>query len=106
MMEVEVRHRLGHQRILRVHKLELVARCLLERRAGFRTHTDPVDSIRCLDRAVGFDRHLKAGIVQRTDQRLIELKQWLASGAYHVRRTAAPPMARSEEHTSELQSRG
>src|SRR5262249_59393665 len=52
-----------------------------EMRACLRAHADPVDAGRRHERAVGLDRDTEAVLVQRRDERAVELQQRLAAGA-------------------------
>ena len=66
---------------LRVDQLELVSAGGQQRRTGLGTHAQPVDARGRHDRPVGLDRHLEADVVQRADQRSLQLEQRLAAGA-------------------------
>ena len=67
---------------LRDHDLELVT--TLDDKAGarFRADADPVEAGRREDRAIRLDRDFEPAVVQRIDQRRIELQQRFAAGAY------------------------
>src|SRR3989454_805800 len=66
---------------LREHELQLIAAFHDERRAGLGADADPVDAVRHRLRAVGFDRDAKPALVQRLEERRIELQERLAAGA-------------------------
>src|SRR2546428_12323702 len=66
---------------LREHELQLIAAFQDERRAGLGADADPVDAVRHRLRAVGFDRDAKPALVQRLEERRIELQERLAAGA-------------------------
>ena len=70
---------------LRVDQLEFVAADQLQRRACLRADADPVQARRGVLGAVGLDRHLEPGGVQRLDRSLVELQQRFAAGAHHER---------------------
>ena len=55
-----------------------------EVRAGFRADANPVHAVGRIDRAIGFDADREAVPMQRVDQRLIDLQQWLAAGEDRV----------------------
>src|SRR5207245_4071103 len=122
MRESEMLEALGLGTGLREHELQLIAAFHDERRAGLGADADPVDAVRHRLRAVGFNRDAKPALVQRLEERRIELQERLAAGADDeavlldalrprredclgeqggAREATAP---RSEEHTSELQS--
>src|SRR4051794_24388264 len=85
MPEVERGVPLGLGALLRVYQLELVARAHSERRLCLRAHAYPVELGRRIHRAIGLDRDFEPRRVQCPDQRRIELKERLASGADHER---------------------
>lgn len=58
---------------LREHELELVARHLVELRAGFRADTDPIDFARHWESAVRLDSYAKALAVQSANEWSVDL---------------------------------
>src|SRR5678815_481238 len=72
---------LGHGPRLGKYEFDLVAGCLDERRSCLGTHADPVERVRGGPRSVGLNRDSESRIMQSVDERLIYLKQWLATGA-------------------------
>src|SRR2546422_79970 len=81
MGESEMLEALGLGTRLREHELQLIAAFYDERRAGLGADADPVDAVRHRLRAVGFDRDAKPALVQRLEERRIELQERLAAGA-------------------------
>src|SRR5437879_3475250 len=81
MRESEMLEALGLGTSLREHELQLIAAFHDERRAGLGADADPVDAVGHRLRAVRFDRDAKPALVQRLEQRRIELQERLAAGA-------------------------
>ena len=80
MFEISRRHTL-----LRVDELQLIAAINHDGCARLRRDADPVDSGRNRESAIGFDRELEAGLVERVDEGRVELKKGLTARAHHKR---------------------
>lgn len=82
LLEVEAGEFLRHRARLRVNELQLVAGELLEGGTRLGAHAEPVNS-RWRDHcAVGLDRDLEPALLQRVNERFVELQQGFAAGAH------------------------
>jgi len=89
VLELEVGKALGLGAGLGEYQLELMALAQYPLAAGFGAHAYPVEAGRRVAGAIGFDGHLEAELVKGFDEGFVELKERLASGAYHVGRAGA-----------------
>lgn len=69
------------------HQLQFIARRLHKLRACLWTHAYPVDTRRCLYRAIRLHRNFKIAFVQCVDQHAIQLQQRFASRAHYESRS-------------------
>ncbi|AFK63211.1 hypothetical protein TKWG_16290 [Advenella kashmirensis WT001] len=76
---------------LQKDKFQFVALRLNQWIVALRAHTDPVDSRRCGQRAIGFYGNLEAFGMDRVDKSDIQLQQRFAAGKYNIARTAFGP---------------
>src|SRR5919112_1524080 len=81
---------LGLGACLGKNQLDLVPTLYGQACAGLRADTQPVDSWWWGQRPVCLDGHLEACPVEGGQQRLIELKEWLAPGAHHEPSARSP----------------
>src|SRR5438094_10582598 len=68
-----------------IYELQLVTAEKLKRRAGLGTHADPIEIVGRALSSVRLDRHFESLLVERIDERLVELEQRLAAGAHDIR---------------------
>ena len=87
---VIVGKKLGRRARLRKYQLELLPFVQDNLRAGFGAHADPVDAGWRRPGTIGFYSHLKAVRMKSFNQRLVELQQRLAAGAYHIGAACLP----------------
>ena len=84
MTEIQPGEFLGRRVLLRIDQLELAAARLHEWRASLGTHADPIEGPRRGTSAVGFDSDVESALVERIDQRVVELEERLTTGAHDV----------------------
>ena len=95
VVEGEVRELLRQRVVLRIDQLQFVALLDHQFARGLRADADPVDAGGRRDRAVGLDRDLEAAIVQRANEIVVHLQQWLAASQHTQAITrAADPFGR------------
>ena len=82
--EVERGKQFGLGSGLWVDEFQLVALRLHQRRTGFRTDADPIDSLGADPRSIGLDRNLESRRMQAGDQGRVKLQQRFSPGAHHV----------------------
>ncbi len=68
---------------LRKDQLQFLSASLSQLRVGFRTHTYPLDTLRCGDRSVGFKSNCEPACMNCFDHVVIKLKQRFSSGEHH-----------------------
>src|SRR3981189_2930964 len=69
---------------LRINQLEFMTSPYHEARRGFGADANPVHALGRLDRPVGHDADFETTGMQRIDEGLVHLQQWLATGQYRV----------------------
>src|SRR5882724_3980929 len=83
-LEGKIDKGLGRCIRLRINQLEFMTSPYHEVSAGFRANANPVHALGRLDRPVGLDADFEITGMQRIDEGLIHLQQWLAAGQYRV----------------------
>jgi len=73
--KVKVREAFRFRSLLGKDQLEFVTSVQSEFRPSFGTDADPIDTRRRQQRAVGFERHGEAAIVQSGDESAVELQE-------------------------------
>lgn len=81
--EVETLVARGIRARLRIHQLQFVTALLHQRRTGLGTHTDPVDAAWRRDGAIGLHGDLEIPLMNRFEQRFVQLQQRLATGEHN-----------------------
>jgi hypothetical protein len=81
MVKRHILKQLRHRSRLRKYKLQFAAGCLNERRASFRAHANPIDTMRRNSRPVRFDSNRKSSRVNCVEKLLVDLKQRLSTSA-------------------------
>ena len=74
MPRVDMLETLGRSQLLGIDQLQFIALGDHHRRISFRADTQPVDTSRCRQGAVGFHPHFETGPVEGLDQRFIQLQ--------------------------------
>jgi hypothetical protein len=73
VLECEVQYRLRLQPYLRIYKLEFITLCLYDKPSRFWAHTNPIDTRRRLNGAVGLHCNFKVEMMKGFNQGLIDL---------------------------------
>src|SRR5579872_7125198 len=79
MIEGKTGEPLGRRIRLRKDQFQFIAAGNFEACARLRADANPIDARRRRQRTVGLDRDPKAAIMQRADESLVELEQWLSA---------------------------
>src|SRR5260370_2470576 len=83
-LEGKIDKGLGRCIRLRINQLEFMSSPYHEVGAGFGADANPVHALGWIDRAIGLDADFEPSGMQRIDEGLIHLQQWLAAGQYRV----------------------
>ncbi len=94
MAKVQSGEKLRVESTLRIDELQVATGVDNKGRPGFRAHADPVQSCREIQRTIGFHPYFETSLVQRLDQALVHLQQWLPASADDIGFRAARPLPR------------